>query len=164
MQDIICAYDRCGKLAYVTPSVKNILEYEPNTLLGKEYLSLIHPFDAAKLRSLSFIKNLLSGKIDKFEMRIKTYKGEYVWLETLIKFIRDDEGRALEIITTSRDITPRKVSEEEIQRLTLNLENIVQERTAQLIKTNDSLFLEIEERKAAEKALKKSAEFYHAVS
>lgn len=164
LQDIICAYDRWGKLAYVTPSVKNILDYEPNTLLGKEYLSLIHPFDAAKLRSFNFIKNLLTGEIDKFEMRIKTYKGEYVWLETLIKFIRDDRGRTLEIITTSRDVTPRKVSEEEIQRLTLNLENIVQERTAQLIKTNESLFREIEERKAAEKALKKSAEFYHAVS
>lgn len=164
LQDIICAHDRGGKIVYITPSIKKILKYEPKDLLGKEYLSSIHPFDAAKLRSFNFLKNLIAGKFSKFELRVKSADGEYVWFETLIKFIRDDRNNISEIITTSRDVTPRKISEEEIQRLTLNLENIVQERTSQLIKTNESLFREIEERKAAERALKKSAEFYHAVS
>ena len=35
---------------YVTPSVKRLLDYAPEELIGRRYIELVHPEDVAKTR------------------------------------------------------------------------------------------------------------------
>src|SRR5262249_42105374 len=59
---------------------------------------------------------------------------------------------------TAFDITERKQAEEALHQLTLELEERVQQRTAELRAANERLIEEVEERTTAEEALRESDE------
>jgi PAS domain S-box-containing protein len=61
------------------------------------------------------------------------------------------------------DFTERKQMEEELRRHRDRLEEIVKERTAKLLLTNEQLHVEINERKRAEEALGESEEKYRTI-
>ena len=67
-----------------------------------------------------------------------------------------DYKRQLNIISIVRDITERKQTEEMLKKAHDELESRVQQRTAELLKANDQLKIEIEERKRAEKQINES--------
>jgi PAS domain S-box-containing protein len=66
----------------------------------------------------------------------------------------DAQGQPL-LFSIIHDITDRKKAEEELQLYRENLEKLVDERTLELIQTNESLQLEISERKRAEEEREK---------
>jgi PAS domain S-box-containing protein len=68
--------------------------------------------------------------------------------------IRDEEGKVLFLHPTGVDITERKREEAELLESRENLERTVEERTRELAASLASLELEIELRKATEKALR----------
>ncbi len=61
---------------------------------------------------------------------------------------------------SNRDITQRKLAEEELRRYQENLEELADERTAELAETNAALRKEIAGRRRAEEALQRSEERY----
>jgi formate hydrogenlyase transcriptional activator len=74
--------------------------------------------------------------------------------------VKDTKGDIGQIRTTITDIHKRKLAEEALQKAHDELEHQVKERTAELTKTNKELKTEIEERKRAEKKVRKSEERY----
>ncbi|UCG12092.1 MAG: response regulator [Deltaproteobacteria bacterium] len=67
------------------------------------------------------------------------------------------------LLTTLRDITEKKEAEKELEKHRYHLEDLVKERTAQIVSANEKLKREIEQRKQAETQLAKAkdaAEFY----
>ena len=58
----------------------------------------------------------------------------------------DDKGNHLGAVVSMHDITDRKQAEQELNQLNKNLEIRVQQRTAELFKTNQELQTEIAER------------------
>lgn len=70
--------------------------------------------------------------------------------------IRDRDGNIIGVILVFRDVTEKKKAEDALQKAHDELEIRVQERTAKLLKANELLKREIDERKWAEQALRES--------
>ena len=72
----------------------------------------------------------------------------------------DADGNCYGAIESIRDVSDRRIAEKKLQDYQEHLEDLVKERTDTLVKTNERLTLEIEERFRIEKALSSSEEKY----
>jgi DNA repair exonuclease SbcCD ATPase subunit len=77
---------------------------------------------------------------------------------------QDQNGRPVGNIVTLRDISARKKAEEALQQYHDQLEELVQERTAELAEANRRLKQQIEERKRAEAALRAQSSYLEEVN
>ncbi len=83
--------------------------------------------------------------------------GEHAaWVSTTKLPLHDKQGQIIGTFGISRDITQRKRAEEALRKAHQELENRVQERTAELEKANQALQAEVAERKRAEGTLRLS--------
>ncbi|MCK4678705.1 MAG: PAS domain S-box protein [Bacteroidales bacterium] len=117
----ITTFDLKAKYIYVSPSVKSVLGYDPEDLLGKSFFDFIHPEDKKVLFPLLKkyvnlkIKKLLMGKESPIneiiEFRFKNKAGDWRFMQSNINIA----GKQLLAVT--RDITERKQAEVEMQKL-----------------------------------------------
>ncbi|HXY21056.1 MAG TPA: PAS domain S-box protein, partial [Burkholderiaceae bacterium] len=85
---------------------------------ARTFDSLLHPDDAAKMAAAFY--GHLKGQIATYEAeyRLRHKDGHWVWVVSRGKVVqRDENGRALRIVGTNRDITTRKLAQENEQRL-----------------------------------------------
>ncbi len=78
------------------------------------------------------------------------------WCLTTKIPLTDTDGQIIGIVGIARDITERKLAAQKLQQAHDELEDRVEERTAQLSQANRELQIEISERKLAEEALRQS--------
>lgn len=83
--------------------------------------------------------------------------GKQAWLETNKIPLHDDDGNVVGILGTYEDITERKDAEESRRR---ELEQRVEERTQELLASNEQLKREIAQRERIEEALRLSEQRY----
>ncbi|MDP3871496.1 MAG: PAS domain S-box protein [Methyloversatilis sp.] len=103
----------------------------------EELLALTHPDDrSAVMRQWALA---VQGKgVYDIEYRLM-FGGEWRWFTVRAEFERDAHGRAVRALGVTRDVTERKRSEVEIQRLNTSLEHRIQERTQALKAAYDEL-------------------------
>ncbi|MEE9935394.1 MAG: PAS domain S-box protein [Deltaproteobacteria bacterium] len=80
------------------------------------------------------------------------------WLRFTAALIRDEGGELIGAIETLEDITRRKKAKEALLRAHKELEERVQERTAELAQANEALLTELMERHRTQKALKQTTD------
>jgi len=106
--DIIHRLDPECVLLYTSPSVRTLLGYEPEEVLGKSVLGMIHPDDLpGVIQDLHGIHE--SGEetaTSTFRFRHKD--GQYILFESTTRIIRDHDGKVKEFLNISRDISGRK--------------------------------------------------------
>ncbi|WP_166657686.1 PAS domain-containing protein [Ilumatobacter fluminis] len=78
--------------------------------------------------------------------QLRSAAGEERWLQTNKVPLCDLDGRVIGVLGTFEDITNRRRAEEELQRTLDELDERVQQRTAQLVLANESLRREVEDR------------------
>jgi PAS domain S-box-containing protein len=106
--DMISRIKPDGTRIYVSPAYKTTLGYEPEELIGKNHDEFIHPNDAHIMGSL---RNILKpdNPSATVTFRTKHKDGHYIWIESAVKAIFDENTRELsEYYTVTRDITQRK--------------------------------------------------------
>lgn len=103
---------------------------------------------------------LRTGRTIKSEEAYTSKEGKRIFFETIKSPVYDNYGNIIGLIGISRDITERKLAEEEIRKLNENLEQRVMERTIQLETLNRQLQEEISEREKAEMALSEAEKRY----
>ena len=96
------------------------------------------------------------GQVAKFEFRAKRKNGQVFPSEHIVSLLRDNQGQDIGLLSIVRDLTLRKQAQQELERHRLQLEELVQERTASLEEANRRLSREVEERRQAEAALRES--------
>ncbi len=110
---------RTMKFVYSSPFGTHILGYSEGETHNLSIQNLLTP------ESLNFIGELLKEELDRdghpgvdpnrtrtFELEEIHKNGSLLWVETTVKFLRDESGKPYSILGVSRDITPRKYAED----------------------------------------------------
>ena len=78
--------------------------------------------------------------------RLRSAAGEVRWLETNKVPLRDLSGAVIGVLGTFEDVTERREAEDNLQRTLAELDERVKRRTTQLMRANESLRREVEDR------------------
>ncbi len=113
--DVILRIGAGDIIRYVSPSCRRY-GYEPEDLVGRSGFEIVHPDDRPHLQRL--VEDLFSGAdadpTANREYRLRTKAGLWVWMEGNPSIVRDETGAPVEVISTLRDITQRKLMEAEL--------------------------------------------------
>lgn len=82
MADFISQSTLDGSYVYVSPSIKQVMGYEPQEVIGKSILDFIHPDDVEYVSSC-MMRAADEGTTQSSQHRYKTADGSYIWIETL---------------------------------------------------------------------------------
>ncbi len=148
---VFVAKDR--KFIYVNEKLAEMHGYTVDEIVGKKGMKdLVHQEDLPRLKER--LMNMLSGKPTSglITFRGLTKTGQIVHLERHDFHFTNSEGCPV-IIGTALDVTERKRAEEELKRSWDHLQELVEERTHQLVEVNEELRRDIEKRKQVETAL-----------
>ncbi len=86
----------------------------------------------------SAIHEAAGGKLVRFEASHRGADGNIRYIDFSLKPVTDSGGRVVQLIPEGRDITERKLAEEERRRYREQLEETVQQRTAELLQALDA--------------------------
>lgn len=155
--DIITTIRPDGTILYESPSVERFLGYKAEDMIGRNVFDFVHPEDLPRVMRL--IEGALGtpGALLVMEFRFRHKEGPWRYFESVGRNLLADPMVAA-IVVNSRDVTRRKRAEEELERYRRRLEQLVEERTAELAATNVQLREEISEKMQAEAELKERAE------
>jgi PAS domain S-box-containing protein len=155
--DMVTVMRANGTITYVSPSIIRFLGYDPDEMVGQNAFDFLHPDDRARVTKL--VEGALDtpGAVLILEYRVRHKEGPWRFLETVGRNLLTDPAVG-GIVINSRDVTARKRVEAELEKYRHNLEQLVQERTAELAETNVKLREEIAERKTAQAELQERAE------
>ncbi|MBW4085390.1 PAS domain S-box protein [Paenibacillus sp. S150] len=99
---------------YCSAASRSLLGYEPEEMVGTSALDYVHPDELAEVKKV-MAGSEHSGSIPVITYRYRRRNGSYAWFETNSRYIYDEDGRILEFISVSRDITERKRFESMLQ-------------------------------------------------
>jgi PAS domain S-box-containing protein len=105
------------------------------------------------------IQQVSSGKFVREEYKITGFNNQEIVIDLSFQPLFNEAGEVFQILAEGRDITGRKQTEDQLQQLTAELEQRVNERTEQISQTNTQLQQEILDRVAIEQQLTASEQF-----
>ncbi len=113
-EDIIAVFLSTGKLLYLSPSVKKVLNYDVEEFENENVKTRIAPL-------LPIDENILKGDtfIDTYPLKSKNGKIKYI--EVISRAISKDENGVVKILSIGRDITARHEAEKKLSTYTQRL-------------------------------------------
>ena len=114
--DAISLVDPEGQVLYASASTAKVLGYQPEELLGRNGLDLLHPQD--RDHSIRTLKTVQSDPQSptRMQVRVRQKDGQWRWVESTASNLLD-EPHVGAIVINYREIGARRAEEEERQRL-----------------------------------------------
>ncbi|MCT7980943.1 PAS domain S-box protein [Laspinema olomoucense] len=155
-QDLMARHSPEGLYLYASSASCSLLGYEPDELVGQSIYGFVHPEDVPAVNGI-FARLTPESPRDRVTYRHQRKDGSYIWLEMTLGAAPNPRlDRESEVISVSRDITPRKEKEEKVAQLNHDLERLVRKQSVELEKARqlkDELLLREQlARKVAEAA------------
>ncbi len=157
--DCIKVLDLQGTLQFMSRGGQELLGIENfETYLNLAYEDFWKGSDhEAAIRAIRKAQN---GQFGRFQGYCPTVDGTPKWWDVSISPITDSVGKVKSLLAVSRDVTDRKLAEDELRKAHEELEQRVHERTLELAEANEHLRKEIEERKLTEAVIRRTEEKY----
>lgn len=112
--DIIMVHSPDGTIIYGSPSIKRVLGYEQQEMVGRNSLEFIHPDDAQK--AMNLFRGAAEGSaVMSAELRFLHKNGEWRFIESVSHGLKSGFTTP-GIVVNSRDITYRKRVEEALRK------------------------------------------------
>src|ERR1700761_6603598 len=134
-EDIISVHAIDGTIWYLSPSVTTVLGYEVDEVVGRSFEPYVHPEDRHKFLSADQIPSFEDRESLIVRYRILRKQGNYIWLESIIKPIVD-EDELVKLICTSRNITDTQIAQEKLKKKDQLLHAVAQATHSLLINTD----------------------------
>lgn len=137
-KDIIWKIDLQGRWTFVSSNVEKVKGYKPEEVIGKTIWDFVAPnyFDIVKEK----LEERVQGRgIPPYELEVVHKDGHYVPFEVLTVPIADNKGSITGIQGISRDISYRKQADAKLKKYYDELEERVEQRTAELDKARSTL-------------------------
>jgi diguanylate cyclase (GGDEF)-like protein/PAS domain S-box-containing protein len=113
--DVITVVDARGTIVYYSPSAERVMGYKPEEFIGKDAFeeSQIHPDDLPRVRDIFGYLVENPGINYSMELRMRHADGSWRVIEAMGNNLLDDPS-VNGIVINSRDVTERKVFEEQL--------------------------------------------------
>jgi PAS domain S-box-containing protein len=134
-EDIISVHAADGTIWYLSPSVTKVLGYEEEEVIGRSIIEFVHPDCKYKFYPGEQSKHLHNAESLIVRYRICKKDNTYIWLETIIKPIVD-QNEVIKLICTSRNITDQRIAQEKLKKKDQLLQAVA-EATHSLLVNND---------------------------
>ncbi len=108
MRAMVSEIDSAGLMAYVSPTVNEILGYTAEEVQGRPGLSWVHPEDQPQMAE-ALSKVVATQQDARYVYRARHKSGHWVWLEGTTSTYRGDDGE-VRIVAFARDITEMKLA------------------------------------------------------
>ena len=110
--DIIIHYDPAFQTLYISPSMVQ-LGYDPQSLLGRTLLELLHPDD--RPRAAARRQTVMAGEpVRPTTGRVLRADGEWVWFESTLAAVIGKEGAISGFVSVLRDVNERRTVEQAV--------------------------------------------------
>jgi PAS domain S-box-containing protein len=112
VSDMISRTGVDSRVTFVSPSVREVMGYDPEEIQGQSLLRFMHPDDVPP--TLELYRNLIAGERPEglsHRYRARHKDGRWIWLEANPTLVRDDSGAVLEFIDVTRDVSAQKALE-----------------------------------------------------
>ncbi len=117
-QDWIWEHDRDGKFTFCSESVRTILGYAPEEVLGTNSSQYVHSEDLAALDFAMHTLGPNQRTATNLQARWRHRNGSYRWLERNMLALLGENGQVVGFRGSERDFTERRRQEKHIARLT----------------------------------------------
>jgi PAS domain S-box-containing protein len=113
--DAISLVDARGEILYGSPSSSKIFGYQPDEMVGRNCLDLLHPEDRQQLSGA--LRDIVGTPPEplKWDARVLHKDGSYRWVESTVSNLLVEPALQA-IVIHQRDINARRVAEEESRR------------------------------------------------
>ena len=114
VEDLIAVLDIEGRRIYNNAAYRRLFGV-PEALYGTDSFRSVHQEDRDRIKRI-FFETIRTGVAQRAEYRFVTHDGMVRIVESLGNVIRDQEGRVVNLVVVSRDITERRQAEEKIRQ------------------------------------------------
>jgi PAS domain S-box-containing protein len=122
--DVATIVDDDGTITYVSPSVRHVLGYDPDDLVGNQGYEYVHP-DDREANANAVEKAMNGAELAVAEVRFRRADGTWCWIEATLRDHRADPVIG-GILAMSREISDRKRKEQEYRRLAKEYETFLE--------------------------------------
>ncbi len=141
--DLIYLIGNDDRVISLNPAAAAVLGGRPDQFVGKSIFDLFPP-DIAADYSRDLKKVLQSGKPGFFEAPL-VVGDRGLWTSVSLSPVKGPSGETVAVIGVSRDITARKQAAEELERYQRQLEHLVEQRSSQLVESEEKYRAAIEQ-------------------
>ncbi|MEI8083645.1 MAG: PAS domain S-box protein, partial [Actinomycetes bacterium] len=113
--DVVILIDPDWKLAWVSPATRQVLGYDPATLVGANTTDGIHPDDLAVLASVHGMPADDHVGVS-YRVRVRDAAGNYRWMSAASRAAFDAHGNPAGRISTMRDIHEQVLAQQALER------------------------------------------------